>query len=317
MRKNKVLTALCIIIAVIQLTAVITFANSSSSESSASNVPFVPTYKEGSFGEFLQDYAREAVPDVTVMLDLANPSASENISYGTVDGKSNVLITEEEGYVEFTVEVPATGLYSIGVDYYPIKGKSSAIERNIYINGELPYTEARAATLDRIYKDNNNEATQGAGSTMTFYSTALNEQAVKGLMDAMRVVFMDTTSGELLGIAKLDMNEVTTADKEVNGETVKAITANLYLYNYTQDPATGKLTFTTAKTDDAAVLCALQANTAKAVSAMVYLDGDYVTNEDVAAEASSMTGELNLQFASSATLVPMDYADLHQPAQGN
>ena len=74
MRKNKVLTALCIIIAVIQLTAVITFANSSSSESSASNVPFVPTYKEGSFGEFLQDYAREAVPDVPVMQLVGTPT---------------------------------------------------------------------------------------------------------------------------------------------------------------------------------------------------------------------------------------------------
>lgn len=166
----------------------------------------------------------------------------------------------------------------------------------------------------RIYDDSNNEATQGAGSTMTFYSTALNEQSVKGLMDAIRVVFIDTTTGDLLGVAKLDMNEVTSEDATVNGSDVKKITAKLYLYNYTQDATSGKLTFTTAKSADDAVLCALQANTAKAVSAMVYLDGDYVTNEDVAAEASSMTGELNLQFASSAPLVPMENSALQNGA---
>jgi hypothetical protein len=175
----------------------------------------------------------------------------------------------------------------------------------------------QTAAAQRIYEGSSNEATQGAGSTMTFYSTALNEQAVKGLMDAMRVVFMDTTSGELLGIAKLDMNEVTTADDTVDGNAVKKITANLYLYNYTQDE-NGKLTFTTQIADDDATLCALQANTAKAVSAMVYLDGDYVTNENVAAEvASSLTGELNLQFASTAELVPMENSALQNGTGSN
>ncbi len=154
MRKNKVLTVVCILIAMLQLTTVITFANSSGNESSASDVPFIPTYVDGTFGAFLEDYARAAIPDETVYFDLTNPSAGENYSYGTVDGKDNVLITQEDGYVEFTVNVPATGLYSLGVDYYPIKGKGSAIERNIYINGWLQYVEARAATLDRIYKDN-------------------------------------------------------------------------------------------------------------------------------------------------------------------
>ena len=49
-----------------------------------------------------------------------------------------------------------------------------------------------------------------------------------------------------------------------------------------------------------------------ALSVLVYLDGENVTNADVAATAAtSMTGTMNLQFASSATLVPMEYASLH------
>ncbi|MBQ6718931.1 MAG: hypothetical protein IJN20_01090 [Oscillospiraceae bacterium] len=55
----------------------------------------------------------------------------------------------------------------------------------------------------------------------------------------------------------------------------------------------------------------LTQNIAKAVSVLVYLDGENVGNKDVAAtDASSMTGTMNLQFASSANLVPMNYTPL-------
>ena len=63
------------------------------------------------------------------------------------------------------------------------------------------------------------------------------------------------------------------------------------------------------------VIMPLTQNTAHKLSVLVYLDGTKVTNGSVAATAAtSMTGSMNLQFASSATLVPMDYADLHTPS---
>ena len=58
---------------------------------------------------------------------------------------------------------------------------------------------------DRIYEDNNNELTQGSGSTMTYKATGTdftNEQ-IKGLMEAVRIVFFDTDSREVLGYAML------------------------------------------------------------------------------------------------------------------
>lgn len=62
-------------------------------------------------------------------------------------------------------------------------------------------------------------------------------------------------------------------------------------------------------TDNA--ITALNQGEATAVSVLVYLDGNSVENSDVAATAAtSMTGTMNLQFASSAALVPMDYTPL-------
>ena len=61
--------------------------------------------------------------------------------------------------------------------------------------------------------------------------------------------------------------------------------------------------------DGDAIIQALTQNEEAHVSVLVYLDGTTITNADVAATvATSMTGTMNLQFASSATLVPMDYA---------
>lgn len=62
------------------------------------------------------------------------------------------------------------------------------------------------------------------------------------------------------------------------------------------------------------VITSLTQNEATQVSVLVYLDGENITNADVASTAAtSVTGTMNLQFASSASLVPMEYADLHIP----
>lgn len=74
----------------------------------------------------------------------------------------------------------------------------------------------------------------------------------------------------------------------------------------------------TVLTGTDAIITALNQNVATPVSTLVYLDGESITNADVAAQAAaSVTGTMNLQFASSAELVPMDYSDLHIAEQVN
>ena len=69
------------------------------------------------------------------------------------------------------------------------------------------------------------------------------------------------------------------------------------------------------KTETDAKIMDLVQNVATSLSALVYLDGSNISNKDVAAKAqTSMVGKMNLQFSSSANLVPMEYADHHQPA---
>jgi len=94
---------------------------------------------------------------------------------------------------------------------------------------------------------------------------------------------------------------------QITDEVAKEVTdGNLY----TQNASTAGQEV--IKSDN--VIMPLTQNTPHRLSVLVYLDGSKVTNSNVAATApTSMTGTMNIQFSSSATLVPMEYADLHTP----
>ena len=74
---------------------------------------------------------------------------------------------------------------------------------------------------------------------------------------------------------------------------------------------------TTTPQDESIAIMELGQNTVQLLSVMVYLDGERMTNADVAADAAkSMVGTMNLQFSSSANLVPMEYSDLRSENGG-
>lgn len=153
---------------------------------------------------------------------------------------------------------------------------------------------------NRIYSGEQNEEVMGNGCTMTFKSTSttFTDTQVKSLMQAIRVVFMDSDR-KVLGVATLDGDTAVT--------TAAGIQETLTLKNYTI--ADGKITI--GETDrENQELVSLTQNKAKVITALVFLDGDKVENKDVANAAQSMSGTLNLQFSSTATLTPMDYTPL-------
>ncbi|MDY2809600.1 MAG: hypothetical protein SOT64_03130, partial [Candidatus Faecousia sp.] len=107
---------------------------------------------------------------------------------------------------------------------------------------------------------------------------------------------------------------------QYNAET-GALSAKLYIVSFhmTESTAhenaegkfyTGGITIDTNRTENGTIL-ALKPDEATIVTALVYLDGSVVNNSMVAANATqSMSGVLNLQFSSSAELIPMQYTPL-------
>lgn len=199
---------------------------------------------------------------------------------GSVEGESVVKITDTYGY---------------------------ALDMAFRCNAPLSDLLLQTSAIQRINGESSSPSTMGGGSYMEFSTDNLqfSTQQMLALMDAVRVAFVDDM-GHVLGIAKLNTSNRTI----LNG----VITAPLYLYDFTleADENSGGTVLVMGerrKTDN--TITALDQNVAKAMTTLVWLDGDLVDNTMVSAESEhSLTGVLNLQFASSANLVPADNSEL-------
>ncbi len=146
---------------------------------------------------------------------------------------------------------------------------------------------------DRISNEDVLSATRGSGSFMKFTSEQLNTDQILMMMDAIRIGFLDNQN-HILGIAKLNTSNYTEEEKEIS--------APLYLYEHTVS-SDGSISIGERR-DQNNVIVSLPQNTAAVITVVVWLDGDHVDNSSAAISAKSMTGMLNLQFASSTELVP-------------
>ena len=154
------------------------------------------------------------------------------------------------------------------------------------------YLQLQADAVDRVYSDGTNTDTMGGGASMSFTATTTAFDAyVSSLMQHIRVVFFNPSTSKIIGYARLDSKTATT---DANGK----VTMQLVMTD-AAGTATGS-----AKIMD------LDQNAIHQLSVLVYLDGTTITNKDVSNAAKSVIGSMNLQFSSSATLVPMEYSDL-------
>lgn len=221
---------------------------------------------------------------------------------------------------DVTSDTAITDTYGYAID---MLFRTNAAESNLLL---------QTKAIDRIYSDNTALSdTMGGGSTMTFTtkSTTFTTDNVKALMSNIKVVFMDKQN-VILAYADLDVANATVVGSDV--------TADIRLYKLEPDTTTngdagdeGAATVAEGDTTGEnttvamkkvylegkdAVITPLTQNTPIGVTALVYLDGETIDNSMVANAQMSMEGSMNLQFSSSATLVPMKNTALQQSGTG-
>ena len=182
-----------------------------------------------------------------------------------------------------------------------------AFRLNATENGTKGNLLLQTKAAQRIYDDSTNEETQGGGSYMSFDAGSTGLDVTK-LMSAVRVTFvknygLDGGTPEILGTAKLDVENIT------SGASTKS--AELYLYK-----GTTKLNGTkddNIENNEPILISSMEKNTAYQISAIVWLEGDSLTNASVAAVSSTMaTATLNLQFSTDIELNPAENNVLQQ-----
>ncbi|MCR5754609.1 MAG: extracellular solute-binding protein [Acetatifactor sp.] len=73
---------------------------------------------------------------------------------GTVEvTDEDKILTGEDGTVTYQINIKNAGMYYLQLEYMPAPGNENDIERNILIDGAVPFKQAQFVTFTRIWKD--------------------------------------------------------------------------------------------------------------------------------------------------------------------
>ncbi|MBQ7398622.1 MAG: hypothetical protein IJW09_07370, partial [Clostridia bacterium] len=236
----------------------------------------------------------------------------------------NAYLTLQGNVLTETTEITATGtdmnnntvdLYTATMSAKDETGETITYTVDVYKSGDQWYTTDHVSitpesepTLKKIevetvvgYEGDNrvwegspglnlsvNSTTQGSGSCYVYYADTPEDQARSlELLKSMRVAFIDI-NGNLLAEAKMD-TEHFYAD---SGKVIVPLVLDIDNCIDLGMNAMGETTY---------AITALEQNVPMFVTAIIYLDGTELGNEDVLS-ASSIQGQFNIQFGSNIDL---------------
>ena len=206
---------------------------------------------------------------------VGNYSASAEI-YGQVEVKISTSSSVEAYLAVLNTGIQALSPADGGDETTVIPLDSTygyAIDLAFRCNAENPDLLLQTSAIQRVYTDSEAASTQGSGSYMAFSTKdhSLSHDRQLALMDALRVAFVDA-QGTIMAVAKPNVTNSNVEDGMLK--------APLYLYDFTFEPdETGELLISFGerrKTDN--LITKLDRNVPKAVTAIVWLDGDIVDN---------------------------------------
>ena len=243
-------------------------------------------------------YGNLEVTQATATMTTAVTGTAKMVAVGSAI--ADLKAATKTGEAAANVTTPITDLYGYAIDLA------------FRTNASGSYLKLQTEAAQRIYADGIDQTTQGSGSYMEFTpANGLTVAQFGKLVSAIHVLFVDD-QGSVVAVAGADVGDNYANIKTADGKpTTSKLNLVMKAADITGSDGTTKVTTTVADATKDKIMTLDQGKATK-LTVMVYLDGNAVQNGDVSAtELSSLTGTMNLQFASSADLVPMDYTPLH------
>ncbi len=69
------------------------------------------------------------------------------------EGKDSAILSNENGWCEWNVEIPQDGRYALYLDYFALEASGKEILLSLEVDGKKPYTEAANFRLPRLWRD--------------------------------------------------------------------------------------------------------------------------------------------------------------------
>ena len=110
--------------------------------------------REGTYTGYLSDHAGAADASESRDVDLFAYTSTGNVEIEeNYEGAGKVLFTGTGSVVTWEVDVPESGFYNLYIEYLLPESRGVAAERVVYINGEVPFEDARNVSFSRIWTD--------------------------------------------------------------------------------------------------------------------------------------------------------------------
>ncbi|MBR4932831.1 MAG: hypothetical protein IKZ03_00100, partial [Clostridia bacterium] len=118
------------------------------------------------YEEYISSYKNAAKPEGVFPVDLTDYNVEESTEDVKVlenyKGKDYAIETAEGGKVTFNINVDKAGLYCLRLDYVPVESNSTVnVERVLYVNGKVPFKEARNLIMTKLWANEYTETEDG------------------------------------------------------------------------------------------------------------------------------------------------------------
>lgn len=114
------------------------------------------TNKDG-YDHYIAQYHNVVRPERELIVKGDTFSTVEGMNIDVVDGidgaDGKVIQTGESGTISWEIDVPDDSLYQIELRFRSMQGKGSDIDRELMIDGKLPFAEAKNIVFHRLWKN--------------------------------------------------------------------------------------------------------------------------------------------------------------------
>ncbi len=168
MRKTTSKKLMCLLLSVLTVVPVFAVNASAAGTDDGKNTSGLHSVSESlntaSYAEYSAEYEGAPKGSATVTVAATDYLAAETDAQVEVvkdykGDSGNALMIQDAGKVTWEVTVPKAGMYAIRTDYCSVSDKSNSIERSLYINGVVPFAEARYIMMKKMWVNEYNEET--------------------------------------------------------------------------------------------------------------------------------------------------------------
>ncbi len=138
-----------------------------------------------SYRRYLSGIEEQAMTGERVVISGVSYAGGEHISIVDLpDNLGQALMTEEDSTVTWQFTIPKSGMYGFKVDYYPLEGHGSKIQRGIQIDGETTVAELENINFPRVFKDGKPIERVEGGNDIRYAQVEIKESLTANIADS-------------------------------------------------------------------------------------------------------------------------------------